>query len=150
MFPILLQLLLVALLAQGATEKRPNLIVNTSSGRVQGYADTTTIPDTPLLKWLGIPYAQDTSGQNRWKPPQPLERSKNIIDASSFGPACLQGRYLPSGSSFINYYILTTYSYVPHRADGGNGTSLQSEDCLRINIIAPANASKLPVYLYSQ
>ena len=36
------------------------------------------------------------------------------------------------------------------RADGGNGTSIQSEDCLRINIIAPANATNLPVYLYAQ
>lgn len=35
------------------------------------------------------------------------------------------------------------------RADGGNGTSIQSEDCLRINVITPSNATKLPVYLYS-
>lgn len=43
------------------------------------------------------------------------------------------------------------YPYtLPARADGGNGTSVQSEDCLRINVIAPTNATKLPVYLYSQ
>lgn len=35
-------------------------------------------------------------------------------------------------------------------ADGGNGTSVQSEDCLRINVIAPVNATDLPVYLYIQ
>ena len=34
-------------------------------------------------------------------------------------------------------------------AYGGNGTSVQSEDCLLINIMAPYNASNLPVYIYA-
>ena len=34
------------------------------------------------------------------------------------------------------------------RAYGGNGTAVQSEDCLLINIMAPHNASNLPVYIY--
>ncbi|KAL0061259.1 hypothetical protein AAF712_011917 [Marasmius tenuissimus] len=53
-------------------------------------------------------------------------KNREIFNATVYGPACLQGR-----------------------ADGGNGTSLQSEDCLRINIIAPAGARNLPVYIYS-
>ncbi|KAG6855501.1 hypothetical protein H0H87_001959, partial [Tephrocybe sp. NHM501043] len=104
-------------------------MVTTTSGDVRGYIDnnTTTVP---LQKWLGIPYAQDTSGQNRWRPPQPIRSAlKGVFDATGYGPACLQGR-----------------------ADGGNGTSVQSEDCLRINIIAPQHRGVnglLPVYLYS-
>ncbi|KAF9445924.1 carboxylesterase [Macrolepiota fuliginosa MF-IS2] len=118
--------LLGSLIWGAATAAKPDLIINTSSGHVKGYLDATTTPDAPLFKWLGIPYAQDTAGQNRWKPPQPIVPSHTVFDASNYGPACLQGR-----------------------ADGGNGTSVQSEDCLRINIIAPPNATKLPVYLYS-
>lgn len=91
--PVIIFSLLVSLV-QGATEGKPNLIIKTSSGSVRGYLDTTTTPDTPLLKWLGIPFAQDTAGQNRWKPPQPVRPSRDIFDASNYGPACLQGRYV--------------------------------------------------------
>ncbi|KAF8883289.1 carboxylesterase [Infundibulicybe gibba] len=101
-------------------------IVQTTSGRVRGFVDNTTT-STVLTKWLGIPYAQDTSGQNRWKPPKPvIPPTATVFDATAYGPACMQGR-----------------------ADGGNGTSVQSEDCLRINIIAPFGARNLPIYLYS-
>ncbi|TFK68472.1 carboxylesterase [Pluteus cervinus] len=105
---------------------RNELTVSTTSGRVKGFTDTDTTVIS-LKKWLGIRYAQDTSGRNRWQPPKLLDPNpRTVFNASEYGPACLQGR-----------------------ADGGNGTSIQSEDCLRINVIAPANASKLPVYLYS-
>ena len=100
-------------------------IVQTTSGKALGYLDTTTT-DVPLQKWYGVRYAQDTSGQNRWKPPQPFSDAETIFNATEFGPACLQGR-----------------------TDGGNGTSVQSEDCLRINVIAPVGAKDLPVYIYS-
>lgn len=69
-----------------------DLLVDTTSGLVQGFLDTNTT-DVPLKKWLGIPYADDTSGQNRWRPPQPVKvKSGQIVDASAYGPACMQGR----------------------------------------------------------
>ncbi|GJE94821.1 carboxylesterase [Phanerochaete sordida] len=111
----------VAASAPGAS----GLLVQTTSGAVQGFLDTNTT-DVPLKKWLGVPYADDTSGANRWRPPQPVKvRHGEVINASAYGPACMQGR-----------------------ANGGNGTAVQSEDCLLINIVAPANASNLPVYIY--
>ncbi|KAF9524982.1 carboxylesterase [Crepidotus variabilis] len=108
-----------------ATQQLP-LTVKTTSGPVHGFLDFNTT-SLPLKKWLGIPYAEDTSGHNRWRPPVNYKpKSAGVFNATIYGPACLQGR-----------------------ADGGNGTSIQSEDCLRINIIAPSNATNLPVYLYS-
>lgn len=102
-----------------------DFLVQTTSGLLQGFLDVNTT-DVPLKKWLGVPYADDTSGANRWRPPQPVNvEDGQVINATAYGPACMQGR-----------------------ADGGNGTSVQSEDCLLINIIAPANASNLPVYIY--
>ncbi|TEB37904.1 carboxylesterase [Coprinellus micaceus] len=104
-----------------------NLKRRTTSGVVEGFLDFETTPDTPLLKWLGVRFAQDTSGTNRWLPPQPVVPELGaVFNASEYGPACLQGR-----------------------ADGGNGTAIQSEDCLRINVIAPAGARNLPVYIYA-
>ncbi|KAL5526290.1 hypothetical protein ACEPAF_8013 [Sanghuangporus sanghuang] len=103
------------------------LLVRTTSGPVLGFLDNTTVPTTPLQKWYGIRYAQDTSGARRWRPPKPfVDNSGTVFNASEFGPACMQGR-----------------------TDGGNGTSVQSEDCLRINVIAPIGAKDLPVYIYS-
>lgn len=103
-----------------------SLLVTTTSGRVYGFRDTNTTT-VSLQKWYGLRYAQDTSGPNRWNPPKPYSDTINVFNASSFGPACLQGR-----------------------ADGGSGTSDQSEDCLRLNIVSPTGASNLPVYVYSQ
>ncbi|EAU92008.2 carboxylesterase [Coprinopsis cinerea okayama7 len=103
-----------------------SLLVRTTSGSVEGYLDSATT-SVPLHKWLGIPFAQTTAGRNRWKPPVALNpKPRSVFNASEYGPACLQGREY-----------------------GGNGTEVQSEDCLRINIIAPVNASGLAVYLYS-
>lgn len=129
---MLLLTLVGAFLAMGVASVTPApdpLLVNTTSGLVRGYLDTATAP-VALRKWYGVPYAQDTSGQNRWRPPKAVvpHADRSVFNASEFGPACLQGR-----------------------ADGGNGTSVQSEDCLRVNVIVPAERSAselLPVYVY--
>ncbi|THH26541.1 hypothetical protein EUX98_g7647 [Antrodiella citrinella] len=113
----------VSVSASADANKNP-LLVSTSSGLVQGFLDTTTT-SIPLSKWLGVFFAEDTSGANRWTPPKKTFRS-GVQNATQFGAACMQGR-----------------------ADGGNGTSIQSEDCLVVNIIAPQGAKGLPVYLYS-
>lgn len=115
----------LALGTEAQVESENPLVVQTTSGKALGYLDTTTT-SVPLHKWYGVRYAQDTSGANRWKPPQPFFDGENIFNATQFGPACLQGR-----------------------TDGGNGTSIQSEDCLRINVIAPVGAKNLPIYIYS-
>lgn len=129
---VLLSFSSLVLALSGRTVVAPSkkLLVHTTSGSVLGFRDNTTIPNVTVLKWLGIPYAQDTSGVNRWRPPQPIRAQgpkEKILVANQFGPACLQGR-----------------------ADGGNGTAVQSEDCLRINVLAPENAKGLPVYIYIQ
>ena len=69
-----------------------DLLVHTTSGLLQGFLDTETT-DVPLKKWLGVPYAADTSGANRWRPPQPVAAAPGkVFNASAFGPACMQGR----------------------------------------------------------
>lgn len=68
------------------------LIVQTTSGLVQGFLDATTA-SIPLKKWLGVPFADDTAGKNRWRAPQPVKvKPGHVFNATAFGPACMQGR----------------------------------------------------------
>ncbi|KAH7157803.1 Alpha/Beta hydrolase protein [Dactylonectria estremocensis] len=73
--------------------------------------------------FLGIPYAQTTGGDNRWRAPKDLPTSKDIFNANSYGPTCPQA-------------ISSTLF------------SQQGEDCLNLNIWAPAEANNLPVFVY--
>ena len=84
--------------------------------------------------FLGIPYAQDTSGNNRFKPPRPhVALPGSTIDATKPGPACPQ----PLGQIFLPLAL-------------GNITNV-SEDCLNLNVARPkmeGSRNKLPVMVW--
>lgn len=74
----------------------------------------------------GIPYAAPPVGTNRWRPPQPVTPWKDVRDATKDCADC------------------------PQRAWPGS-TSVQSEDCLFLNVWAPSaieTKSKLPVMFW--
>lgn len=83
--------------------------------------------------WRGIPFAQTTGGQNRFRPPVPLDLTAppaaTPFDASAFGPIC------PG-----------TASRIPGMLEG--------EDCLNLNVYRPASPTyepggpKMPVVIY--
>ncbi len=85
-----------------------------ASGRVVG----RWVDDVPgVSRFLGIPYAASTAGAGRWAAPSPPEAwAPASLDASAFGPACVQAYGLGDPD-------------VP--AD-------QSEDCLSVNVFTPA------------
>ncbi len=72
----------------------------------------------------GIPYAQPPVGPLRWRPPQPAAAWTGTRDATRFGHDCMQK---PQADS---------------RAPG------VSEDCLTLNVWAPAGAERLPVMVW--
>jgi para-nitrobenzyl esterase len=79
-----------------------------------------------VAAFKGIPYAAPPVGEFRWRPPQPVKPWKEVRDASKDCADC------------------------PQRAWPGS-TAIQSEDCLFLNVWAPANAtnkSKLPVMVW--
>ncbi|SDF73699.1 carboxylesterase/lipase family protein [Chitinophaga filiformis] len=100
-------------------------IVNTESGRVQG----TTSNPAGLSVYKGIPYAQPPVGPFRWKAPQPLQAWDTVLKANRFGPRAMQAN---------------VFGDMNFRSNG------MSEDCLYLNIWAPAQPSKLkrPVLVY--
>jgi carboxylesterase type B len=84
--------------------------------------------------FLGIPYGQDTSGRNRFKPPKRhIATRGSTVEATSYGPSCPQqlGQWLPP---------ITL----------GNVTDI-SEDCLNLNVARPKGTrakDRLPVMVY--
>jgi carboxylesterase type B len=84
--------------------------------------------------FLNIPYAQDTSGSNRFKAPRLHKLPPgSVINATSYGPACPQalGPWVPP----ISLSNITNVS----------------EDCLNLNVARPFAKPakyKLPVMVY--
>ena len=98
-------------------------VVNSSAGKLQGAVDGK------LHVFKGIPYALPPIGEMRWKPPLPMKKWKGVRDATQFGAACIQPKGKPDSIYFWN---------LPKT----------SEDCLYLNVWAPPNASKAPVFVW--
>ena len=103
-----------------------SLTVKTEQGKVHG----KTINDGKVNAFLGLPYAAPPVGDLRWKVPEAPAKWKGERDATKYGSRCAQGRM------FEDMVF----------EDGG-----ESEDCLFLNVYAPADAkdkSKLPVMFW--
>ena len=77
----------------------------------------------------GIPYARPPVDGLRWRPPLPLPRWSGEREATQFGAACMQP---PSRGGSIYH----------------NTHAAMSEDCLFLNVWAPANAHNAPVLVW--
>lgn len=113
------------------------LIVQTSSGEVHGFINQTT-PD--VRQWLGVPYAEPPLGYLRFAAPLPKSREQDPIHASAWKPSCMQTW---SNSSTVYTEVVPQFLI-----DGGS-----SEDCLYVNIWAPAaenvrGKENVPVFVY--
>jgi para-nitrobenzyl esterase len=96
-----------------------------------GVADGIVMHDG-VQAWLGLPYAAPPIGPLRWKPPQPASTWTAPFAADHFGPSCMQ----PLRDHGIAYYV---------------GDDPVAEDCLTLNVWAPAQAhpgARLPVIVY--
>lgn len=101
----------------------------TAFGTVLGSDDSTA---TGTFSWKGVPYAKPPLGELRWKPPVDPEPWSGPRTTQSFASACVQsGRLYGPGSN--NRYDATIGTTL--------GTTLGSEDCLYLNIWAPAGAA---------
>jgi len=109
--------------APDSSAARRGPIVDAPAGKIVGQLDGK------LRVFKGIPYALPPVGQARWKPPSPMPRWAEVRKATEFGPACNQ----PTSS------IPTVYSRDPLP---------MSEDCLTLNVWAPADAHSAPVFFW--
>ena len=84
------------------------------------------VRDGSVVSYKGIPYAAPPVGPLRWREPQPVAAWAGVRSAKSFAPACMQtGVSMP-----------------------GETPPKVSEDCLYLNIWAPAQAKNLPVMVW--
>jgi para-nitrobenzyl esterase len=86
--------------------------------------------------WLGVPYAQSTAGDNRWRAPQPALSRDGLLQAVSHPEPCPQ---------IVNRLSTETTGL-------SVGALLGAEDCLKLDVYAPASAESgaagLPVMMW--
>lgn len=108
------------------TVEKPLDIIHTQSGELRG-----KVLNSGVKAWLGVPYAQAPVRERRWQAPQPISW-QGVYNADRYAPQCIQ----PLRASNINHYF---------------GHEATSEDCLYMNIWAPAKvkkSEKLPVVVW--
>ena len=102
------------------------VLATTQAGTVRG------IEGAGVRAFLGVPFAQAPVGDLRWRAPRPVEPWTGVRDATRLGSDCTQaiGRKAILG--------------------GGGGLVVGSEDCLYLNVYAPAGATAQlrPVMVY--
>ncbi len=81
--------------------------------------------------WFGVPFAAPPLRDLRWRAPQPVKPWLGVLHADRFAPMCLQSMRTRT----MNHYF---------------GNEAISEDCLYLNVWAPADAAgkKLPVVVW--
>jgi para-nitrobenzyl esterase len=105
-------------------------VANTQYGKVRGYILRG------IHTFLGISYGADTSGENRFMPPQKPKAWTDIKPSVWWGnsaPQIMEKRYADQYASFVDHW---NYDDV-------------SEDCLKINVWTPAlDNKKRPVIVW--
>ncbi len=111
--------------AQVHYDPSPAALVTLAGGRIEGAE-----PAPGVRAFLGIPYAKPPVGALRWRPPQP------------FGPLSPDGRAPRSAVAHGAPCAQQKFGWNNGSAEHG------TEDCLFLNVWAPAVGSRHPVMVY--
>ncbi|KAF8361672.1 ace-3 [Pristionchus pacificus] len=119
----------VTIRAEGEVEVQ--LKLGTIRGKSESYLDKT------VHSFLGVPFAEKPLGENRFRPPRVKKSWNETLDTRKLSPACYQGRdpYEKENKPFWG-------------AEMWNANTPISEDCLYMNIWAPAQAFNLTVMVW--
>jgi para-nitrobenzyl esterase len=115
--------MLAAMVLSLATPANGQPVVNAPAGSVRGEALVG------VNVFRGLPYAEPPVGFRRWRAPAEMRPWHGTRDATRFGPVCVQS---PSRPGSIYSETLPE----------------MSEDCLSLNIWAPARARNAPVFVW--
>ncbi len=121
-----------------------------SSGKIKGKLTSSG----RMADFRGIPFAAPPVGVRRWQPPAPVESWRGTRDCTKFGPSAYQR------AAGFELFLHTLFDGLGLGAARKRTlkTALkvvkvkQSEDCLQLNVRAPAHATrldrKLPVMVW--
>lgn len=101
------------------------VVLDIPAGSLQG------VSEGGIRVFRGIPYAEAPTGDLRWKPPVGKAPWDGVLDASEFGPACIQPHDRNSTSVYARSEPLP-----------------MSEDCLTLNVWAVDDAKNAPVFVW--
>lgn len=122
---------------QASSSPRSDLIVNTTAGPVEGFKSTSN-----FNAFLGIPFAS----AQRWEIPVEPSSWTQPFQAKKYGPICPQlvqygdSEHLDEPRNQLFAQQPWNIVMPPRHA--------QSEDCLNLNVYAPANATKTAVMVW--
>ena len=124
-------------------------VIRTKAGEVVGVREGNQEADgdSVVYAFRGIPYAADTSGGNRWRPPQDPQSWSEPRSASEWGAVCPQDDESKFNKVADLNGIATpvTFNHLPP-----SDPALMSEDCLVLNVFSPSlnETAKAPVMVY--
>ncbi len=106
-------------------QKQTTVQKTLQNGIIEGFSNS----ETGLNYFFGIPFAQPPVDDLRWKAPQPVKNWSGVKETKEFGPAPVQANVF---------------------GDMDSRSPKQSEDCLYLNVWAPAgeDLKDLPVLVY--
>jgi para-nitrobenzyl esterase len=108
--------------ARAAPASPEGPIVHAPAGPLEGVREG----DADVFR--AIPYALPPTGARRWRPPAPMPAWHDVREARKAGPACIQPPMAPG----------------PYHGD----PVATSEDCLILDVTAPAHAHHAPVMVW--
>jgi para-nitrobenzyl esterase len=114
--------------APGNCSTPRSAIANTQYGKVRGFLDGG------VFTFKGIPYGQDTGGENRWLPAKPPKPWTGEYPALIYGANCPQR---------LHDYTAIEQSFIQDWDDG-----YMSEDMLKLNVWTPSLTGKRAVMVY--
>ena len=114
--------------APGGCSTPRSAVAKTQYGKVRGFVDAG------VLTFKGIPYGQNTGGENRWLPAKPPKPWDGEYPALVYGANCPQR---------LHDFTAIEQSFLYDWDDG-----YMSEDMLKLNVWTPSLTGKRPVLVY--
>ena len=114
--------------ASGTCSTPHSAVARTQYGPVRGYVSGG------VFTFKGVPYGDDTSGENRWLPAKPPKRWTEDYPALAYGANCPQT---------LHSFRATEHTFLQQWDDGFLG-----EDMLKLNIWTPSLSGSRAVMVY--